>query len=278
MAEENQSPPRHQLPKGSPSQRQELLYDPNVATSTHAEQARTLAERIGTATLCTISSDGEGYPYGSFVTYALDDGNPVFLISGLAEHTKNLNEESKASLLIAEGGDGNPLALGRVTLIGDCEIVPDTDKARVKELFISRHESAKFYADFGDFHFFRLTVKSVRYIGGFGRMSWVKGEDWKTSEPDPLIPFSEGIIQHMNEDHEDAMIVICKQMSKAKDTTEVTMTGIDRYGFEMSAMTNDGPRPIRIAFKTEVSDSDEARKEIVKLVKIARKMERDEDN
>ena len=109
-------------------------------------------------------------------------------------------------------------------------------------------------------------------------MSWVEGEDWKTSEPDPLIPFSEGIIQHMNEDHEDAMVVICKQMSKAKDTTEVTMTGIDRYGFEMSAMTNDGPRPIRIAFKTEVSDSDEARKEIVKLVKIARKMEGDEDN
>ena len=32
-----------------------------------------------------------------------------------------------------------------------------------------------------------------------------------------------------------------------------------------------GPRPIRIAFKTEVSDSDEARKEIVELVKIARK-------
>ena len=278
MAEENKSPPRHQLPKGSPSQRQELLYDPNVATSTHAEQARTLAERIGTATLCTISSDGEGYPYGSFVTYALDDGNPVFLISGLAEHTKNLIEESKASLLIAEGGDGNPLALGRVTLIGDCEIVPDSDKARVKELFIGRHESAKFYADFGDFHLFRLTVKSVRYIGGFGRMSWVEGEDWKTSEPDPLIPFSEGIIQHMNEDHEDAMVVICKQMSKAKDTTEVTMTGIDRYGFEMSAMTNDGPRPIRIAFKTEVSDSEEARKEIVKLVKIARKMEGDEDN
>ena len=32
-----------------------------------------------------------------------------------------------------------------------------------------------------------------------------------------------------------------------------------------------GPRPIRVAFKTEVSDSDEARKEIVELVKIARK-------
>ena len=272
MPMEDKPPPKHQLPKGAAPQRQELLYDPNVPTSSHAEQARTLAERIGTATLCTISSDGEGYPYGSFVTYALDSGDPIFLISGLAEHTKNLLKESKASLLIAEGGDENPLALGRVTLIGDCEIVPDSEKERVREIFIERHESAKFYADFGDFHFFKLAVKSVRYIGGFGRMSWVQGDDWKSSEPDPLISFSDGIIEHMNEDHEDAMVIICKEMSMAKDTSEATMTGIDRYGMEMSAMTKDGPRPIRIAFNAEVSDSEGARKEIVKLVNIARKM------
>lgn len=103
-------------------------------------------------------------------------------------------------------------------------------------------------------------------------MSWIGGDDWKSSEPDPLISFSDGIIQHMNEDHEDAMVIICKEMSKAKDTSEATMTGIDRYGMEMSAMTNDGPRPIRIAFNAEVSDSEGARKEIVKLVNIARKM------
>ena len=40
----------------------------------------------------------------------------------------------------------------------------------------------------------------------------------------------------------------------------------------MSAMTEDGPRPIRIAFSNEVMDSDGARKEIVKLVKSARNM------
>jgi hypothetical protein len=30
----------------------------------------------------------EGYPYGSFVTVAFDNGNPIFLISGLAEHRR----------------------------------------------------------------------------------------------------------------------------------------------------------------------------------------------
>ena len=75
----------------------------------------------------------------------------------------------------------------------------------------------------------------------------------------------------MNEDHEDAMVIICKEMSKAKDTTSATMTGIDRYGFEMSAMTGEGPRPIRIGFENEVTDSEGARKEIVSLVRQARK-------
>ena len=92
-----------------------------------------------------------------------------------------------------------------------------------------------------------------------------------------MISFSDGIIQHMNEDHEDAMIIICKEMSRAKDTSEATMTGIDRYGMEMSAMTKDGPRPIRIAFNAEVSDAEGARKEIVKLVNIARKMANSND-
>jgi putative heme iron utilization protein len=56
-------------------------------------------------------------------------------------------------------------------------------------------------------------------------------------------------------------------MSKATDTSEAVMTGIDRYGFEISANTNLGQRPIRLAFDNEVSTPDEARKELVMMVK-----------
>tara|TARA_B100000287_G_scaffold404354_1_gene426919 strand:+ start:28 stop:855 length:828 start_codon:yes stop_codon:yes gene_type:complete len=275
MSEDSQNtqPPRHAPPKGTSSQRQELLYDPNVPTSSHAELARTMAQKIGTATLCTIAAEYSGHPYGSFVTYALDNGNPIFLISALAEHTKNLELDSKASLLIAEGGDGNPLALGRITLIGNCTKVPESERPRMKEIFLSKHESAKFYVDFGDFSFFRLEVDSVRYIGGFGRMSWVDQSSWSNANPDPLLEFSEDIIEHMNDDHADAMLILCQKMSKAVDSTEVVMTGIDRYGFEMSAITGEGPRPIRLGFENEAHTSDEARVEIIALVKKARSLE-----
>ena len=113
--------PRHLPPKGSDTSRQELLYDPNIPTPSHSEHARTMVSRIGTGTLCTLSTDPAGYPYGSFVTFALHEDEPIFLISALAEHTKNLQDSPEASLLIAEAGEGNPLALGRTTLIGRCE-------------------------------------------------------------------------------------------------------------------------------------------------------------
>src|SRR6478609_356941 len=82
----------------------EPLYDVNIPTPTHAERARTLVSQISTGTLCTLALEPEGYPYGSFVTVAFDNGDPIFLISGLAEHTKNLERDSRASLLVAEGG------------------------------------------------------------------------------------------------------------------------------------------------------------------------------
>ena len=98
----------------------EPLYDVSIPTPTHAERARTLVAQISTGTMCTLALEPEGYPYGSFVTVAFDGGNPVFLISGLAEHTKNLERDPRASLLVAESGSADPLANGRVTMLGPC--------------------------------------------------------------------------------------------------------------------------------------------------------------
>ncbi len=261
---------KHASPDADGSSKPELLYDKNVAKPSHAEYARTLASRMNIATLCTISTKSEGYPYGSYVTYAMHEGDPIFLLSQLAEHTKNLNQNSKTSLLIAETGEGNPLALGRVTLVGECREITGEDRDAAKHAFLEAHESASVYADWEDFAFFRLSVDSVRYIGGFGRMSWVSGSRWGDAEADPVDEFSEDIITHMNEDHADALVLYCKAMSKAIDTSEAVMTAIDRYGFEMMATTESGKKPIRLAFSNDVKNSDEARVELVKLVKQAR--------
>ena len=247
----------------------EPLYDVNVPTPTHAERARTLVARISTGTLCTLALEPEGYPYGSFVTVAFDDGNPVFLISGLAEHTKNLERDSRASLLVAEGGAADPLANGRVTMLGPCTRV-EADGGSARAAFFAAHPNSTYYADFRDFAFWKLQVDHVRYIGGYGRMSWISKADWQAAEPDPLGPSAAGVIAHMNADHADAMVLYARAFSKATEVTAASMTGVDRYGFEMSVMTKQGPRPVRLAFARPVSTAEEVRAALISMVKDAR--------
>ena len=263
---------RHAPPAGKRGRNQELLYDPNIPTPTHAERARTLVEGEATATLCTLSSEHEGYPYGSFVTFAMLGPDPIFLISALAEHTKNLETSSRTSLLVSEAGEGNPLALGRVTIVGDCTRLPEEEREVAKSVFLAKHPSSEFYIDFEDFSFWRLEAASIRYIGGFGRMSWVDKSDWSLAECDPIAPIAQGIMEHMNEDHTDAMVLYCKMFTKASDTTEATMVGVDRYGFEMSAQTEEGPRPIRLAFSSAVTSSEDIRREMVQMAQKAREL------
>ena len=267
------SPKRHMPPAGHRGQSQELLYDPKVPTPSHSENAKTLVDRMSVGTLSTIEDRPGGYPYGSFVIYAVHEGEPVFLVSALAEHTQNLERDTRASLMVAEAMEtDNPLALSRVTLLGRCHKIDDAHRESVKAAFLERHPRAQFYVDFEDFSFWKLSVKRIRYIGGFGRMSWIESEAWVEAVADPIQRYAAGIIEHMNEDHVDTMVLYCQTMSKAHDTTEAELVSVDRYGFEMSAMTGEGPRPIRLAFSKPLEKPEEVRLEMVELAKRARSL------
>lgn len=252
---------------------QEYLYDVDVPTPSHAERARTMASRITSGTLSTLAhaeTGYAGYPYGSLVTTALHEGHPVFLISGLAEHTRNLRADGRASLLLTEQGEDSPLALGRVTLVGACAEIPASELDGVRECYLGVHPDARYYLDYGDFSFWRLAVSALRYIGGFGRMSWVDVADWLAAEPDPLAEAADGIVAHMNADHRDAMAQMCRAFTRARTFNAVEMTGVDRYGFEMSVETDEGWRPIRLPFERPVTAPGEVREAMVALAHKAR--------
>ena len=129
---------------------------------------------------------------------------------------------------------------------------------------------ASYYVDFADFSLWKLEVEQIRYIGGYGRMSWVEVSDWTVAEPDPISVHAPGIVKHMNEDHSDTLVLYCKAFSKAVSVEEATMVGIERYGFEMSAITKEGPRPIRVAFDAPISSPGDSRDRLVELAKRAR--------
>jgi putative heme iron utilization protein len=64
----------------------------------------------------------------------------------------------------------------------------------------------------------------------------------------------------------------CKAFSQATEIDAATMTGIDRYGFEMSAKTSEGPRPVRLAFAQPLSTPAEARAALIAMLNEARRI------
>ena len=171
-----------------------------------AELARTLTAGQRQATLCTLTADG--YPYGSVVSYAVDDaGAPLLLISELAEHTVNVRGDERVSMLVAAAAprDGDPLGSARLTLLG--RLRRADDQAAPRGAYLERHPYAAAYADFSDFSFWRLDVEKCRFVGGFGHMSWVTADAYRAAAVDPLAEEAGAIISHMNDDHADANLL-----------------------------------------------------------------------
>jgi putative heme iron utilization protein len=163
---------------------------------THAERCRTLAATARSGTLCTIARDPAGFPYGSLVAVATDaSGRPILLLSQLAEHTQNLSQREEASLLLTASPEPgrSPLELGRVTLFGPCHRVEGSEREEARRIYLSAQPDAAQYVDFKDFAFYRLEPIALRYVGGFGRMSWVSIDAYRAASPDPLAPSAEGI-------------------------------------------------------------------------------------
>jgi putative heme iron utilization protein len=154
------------------------------AEPTHAARCRALVLRATSAALGTHSRDPEGYPYASLVAIAADDaGRPLLLLSRLAEHTQNLLARPEASLLVTESSSApaDPLALGRVTVLGPCRRVPDDEVAGARSTFLAAQPAAAHYVDFPDFAFYRLEPIALRFVGGFGRMSWVGADAYRAA-------------------------------------------------------------------------------------------------
>lgn len=140
--------------------------------------------------LSTHSTQLPGYPYGTAVPLVLDtEHRPILLISALAEHTRNLMADARASLAVVGGAPRNVQDAARVTLVGCFEpFVPD--KPLVSR-YLRYQPAAEQYLQL-DFSFFRLHIERARYIGGVGKMGWVEQDAWQNL--DSLTPDEEGTL------------------------------------------------------------------------------------
>jgi heme oxygenase (biliverdin-IX-beta and delta-forming) len=131
------------------------------------------AERQGV--LATISARLAGWPFASVAPYATTpQGEPLLLLSDLAEHTRNLRADPRASLLVQDSHAGeDPQAAARVTLLGTAEVAEDL--AEAQERYTAQHPQATQYLELKDFHLWVLRIREARFVNGFGDMGWLEG-------------------------------------------------------------------------------------------------------
>ncbi|MFQ5803299.1 MAG: HugZ family protein [Candidatus Methylomirabilales bacterium] len=244
---------------------------PPVPEPTYAERARTLVHVSRVGTLSTVSRKHAGWPFGSVMPYGFDDrGRPIFLVSHMAIHTQNMTADSRASLLVTQPHwSGDPLASGRVTLMGNISPASEEQLKQHRDLYLARYDNAKYWVDYEDFAFHRMEVLDVYFVGGFGVMGWVSAEEYSLAEPDPLADAAPGIIDHMNSDHPDALLLLVRVFGGI-DAEEAMMTSVDRLGFHLRLRKGGRVQGTRIPFIHEVKTVQETRTIFVEMVQDAR--------
>jgi hypothetical protein len=185
--------------------------------------ARRLLNHQSFGVLSTHSVDVPGYPFGSIAPYVLDyEGQPVILISNIAQHTRNIKQNRKVSLTVFDPRVDDAQASSRLSWIGDADSIEQSE-AETRDRYLRYFPSAESYFETHDFSFYRIRLRRARFIGGFGQIFWI--------EPDSMLvrnPFREtegGIIRHMNQDHRQALFRYCEVFGGAVAET-VTMTGL----------------------------------------------------
>jgi heme iron utilization protein len=231
--------------------------------------AKTLLRVIRAGALATIDRN-TGHPFASLVNLATDsDGSPLILISRLSTHTANLEADRRASVLLASGGKGDPLAHPRLTLIGAFRPIAREDpaEARVRRRFLARHPKAELYAGFADFSFWRLAVVSAHLNAGFARAADLEAADVMTdlAGAQNLIDAEESAVAHMNDDHADAVRLYATKLLGAEDGAW-RLTGLDPEGLDLAL----GEATLRLPFPARVTNADALRKMVVGLAQEAR--------
>jgi putative heme iron utilization protein len=225
--------------------------------------AKRLLRQIRPATLATLNEDGA--PFATLTAVATDhDGAPILLMSRLAQHTRNLERDPRLSLLLAEGGSGDPLAHPRLTLIG---AAARSGEPRLRARYLRRNPKAALYADFPDFSFWRVTLASVHLNGGFARAADF-GPDFLLTTlegAESLIAAEEETLQRLNAEQSGALGVLAHALGAER--RKWLASGLDPEGLDLIA----GDRSLRIAFPQRVTTPQALAEVLADLARAAEK-------
>lgn len=236
-----------------------------------ANEALQFLRSTRSGVLSTFSAKYAGYPFGSVAPFVLDhSGQPVILISTIAEHTHNIVANPKVSLLVF-AGDDDLQANARLTLIGEAKLI-DKQDVDLRARYLRYLPQAASYFDMHDFNFYRIEIAHIRYIAGFGRMGWIDGTELTHTQllaSSALATQEASIIEHMNTDHVHSLVAYCKHFHQI-EATHAQMLGIDRDGFDVKVTdAQHNTQVLRFHVDQPIEDAQSARVALVAMSKAA---------
>src|SRR5262249_60792789 len=119
-------------------------------------------------------------------------------------------------------------------------------------------------AGFSDFHLYRMQLTHAHLVAGFGRIRWIEGRDVLLAGDHTALAVAEAsIVEHMNEDHGDAVARIASRANPQGPREGWLMTGIDPEGTDFRS----GGAVARAGFRGQIRDAGAARSELVHLAR-----------
>jgi putative heme iron utilization protein len=236
---------------------------PNADFNPRTASKKLLREGMTGALATLIPSAGD--PYCSLVNVATaHDGAPLLLLSTLAIHTKNILADPRASLMLDERKDGDPLEGARVMLMGR---VAATDDAIARARYLARHPEADAFVGFKDFAIYRMEIERAHLVAGFGRIVNLAGKDILTdlAGAEALLEAEAGAVEHMNADHADAIRLYATKLLGGPDGAW-RCTGCDPEGLDLRF----GRMGLRLPFPQRVNASGPLRAVLVQMAQNAR--------
>jgi heme iron utilization protein len=237
------------------------------------DEARALAKKLLRTTrsgALATNDAASGMPFASLVQVGTDlDSSPLILTSQLSAHTRLLEADPLCSLLLSSVGKGDPLAHPRLTILARANrLERESDEAQhIRRRYLLQHPKAELYVDFPDFAFWRLEVASASLNGGFGRAYRMAREDLLADLSGffDFYDFEAQAVEHMNDDHADAVALYATQLCGAREGAW-RLIGIDPEGVQMAL----GDEILRLAFPRALTGPHEVRPMLIRLANEAR--------
>src|ERR1700689_2530714 len=224
------------------------MDDDSAARDAARHDGKRLLRMVRTAALATLEG---GAPLTTLVGVASDwDGSPLFLMSELSRHTRNLAVDARASLLLTStGGRGDPLNRPRLTVGGPIAPHPDPTSRR---RYLQRNPKAGLYASFTDFAIRRLQIETIHFNGGFGRADALSVADLLSpiaSDTEALVEAEPRLLQEVQSLGAEAVARLAGVPAGRRVWRPI---GLDAEGFDLAA----GGMPARVDFSSPALDPD----------------------